>query len=82
MFTKIFLIGALGTGILGTGAVGTGVVGTNNINGITPASIELAAGPVRISSGNGTFFNVQMASHTPLTLTVNLRSERRLQIKF
>ena len=77
MFTKLFLIGALGTGILGTGALGTGAA-----TGISPTGMEFAAGPVRIEAGNGKFVSAHMAEHTPLTLTVNLQGERRLHIKF
>ncbi len=72
MFTKLFLIGVLGTGALGTGAA----------NGITPTGLEFAAGPVRIETGNGKFVSAHMAKHTPLTLTVNLEGDRKLQIKF
>ena len=72
MFTKLLLIGAVGTGALGTGAA----------TGITPTGMEFAAGPVRIEAGNGKFVSAHMAEHIPLTLTVNLQGERRLHIKF
>lgn len=72
MFTKLILISALGTGALGTGAA----------SGITPTGLEFAAGPVRIETGNGKLVSAHMAEHTPLTLTVNLEGDRKLQIKF
>ena len=76
MFTKIILIS-----VLGTGAVG-GAVGTGTATGYTPSGIEFAAGPVRIEAGNGKNFSAHMAAHSPLTLTINLKDERQLQVKF
>jgi len=72
VFTKLFLIAAVGTGALGTGAA----------TGITPTGVEFAAGPVRVEAGNGNFIAAHMAEHTSLTLTINLQDERKLQLKF
>lgn len=77
MFTKLLIIGAVGTSAIGTGAV----------TGVTPTGMEFAAGPIRIEVGrveaeNGKFFSAHMAEHTPLTFTVNLQGERKLHIKF
>ena len=72
MFTKLFLIAAVGTGALGTGAT----------TGITPTGLEFAAGPVRVEAGNGNFISAHMAEHTSLMLTINLQDDRKLQLKF
>jgi len=72
MFSKIVLIGALSTGVIGGGAV----------TGITPTGLELAAGPVRIESGNGKIISAKLTSHAPFTLTINLKGDQRLHIKF
>jgi len=72
VFTKLLLIGALGTGAVGTGAA----------TGYAPSSIEFAAGPVRVEAGNGKILSAHMAAHTPFTLTVKLQSDRKLQVKF
>ncbi len=72
MFTKLFLIAAVGTGALGTGAA----------TGFAPTSVEFAAGPVRVEAGNGNFISAHMAEHTSLTLIINLQDERKLQLKF
>ncbi|PHS76501.1 MAG: hypothetical protein COB56_06600 [Robiginitomaculum sp.] len=72
MFTKLFLIAAVGTGALGTGAA----------TGFTPTGVEFAAGPVRVEAGNGNFLTAHMAEHTSLTLTINLQDDRKLQLKF
>ena len=76
MFTKLFLIAAVGTGALGTGAA------TGAVSGIIPTGIEFAAGPVRVEAGNGNFLSAHMAEHTSLRLTINLQDDRRLQVKF
>jgi len=72
VFTKLFLIAAVGTGALGTGAA----------TGITPTGLEFAAGPVRVEAGNGNFISAHMAEHTSLMLTINLQDDRKLQLKF
>jgi len=72
VFTKLFLIAAVGTGALGTGAA----------TGIVPSSVEFAAGPIRVEAGNGNFLSAHMAEHTSLRFTVNFQGERHLQIKF
>lgn len=72
MFTKLFLIAAVGTGALGTGAA----------TGFIPTGVEFAAGPVRVEAGNGNFLTAHMAEHTSLTLTINLQDDRKLQLKF
>jgi len=72
MFTKLFLIAAVGTGALGTGAA----------TGMAPTGVEFAAGPVRVEVGNGNFLSAHMTQHTSLRLTINLQGERHLQIKF
>ena len=77
MFSKLFLIAAIGTGAVGTGAIGTGAVA-----GIAPTGVEFAAGPVRIEAGNGKFITAQLAEHTSLRLTLVLKDDRQLQIKF
>ena len=77
MLSKLLLIS-----VLGTGALGTGVVGAGSANGIMPAGMEFAAGPIRIKSGDGKFIEAHMADHSPLSLTVKLQSGRQVQIKF
>jgi len=76
MLSKLILISALGTG-----ALGTGVVGTGSASGIAPSGFEFAAGPVRLESGNGKFFEAHMAEHSPFSLTIKLRSGGQVQIK-
>jgi len=81
VFTKLFIIAAVGTGALGTGAASgamSGIVPTS----IVPTGIEFAAGPVRVEAGNGNFLSVHMAEHTSLRLTINLQDDRSLQVKF
>lgn len=77
MFTKLFLIAVITTGIMGTGALGTGAA-----TGFTPTGVEFAAGPIRVEAGNGNFIAAHMAEHTSLTLTISLQDERQLQVKF
>ncbi len=72
MFTKLFIIGALGTGALGT----------SDVTGIVPNGVEFAAGPVRVEAGYGNFISVHLAEHTSLRVTVSLNDDRNLQVKF
>lgn len=72
MFSKAILIGALSTGLVGGTAA----------TGITPTGLELAAGPVRIESGNGKIVSAKLTSHSPFALTINLKGDQRLHIKF
>lgn len=72
MFSKIVLIGALSTGVVGGGAV----------TGITPTGLELAAGPVRIESGNGKIISAKLTTPTAFVVTINLKDDQRLHIKF
>ena len=72
MFTKIIL----------TTMVGTGLIGGSAAAGFVPTKVELAAGPVRIEAGDGQLFGARFDDHSPLSLTIALANERRLQIKF
>ena len=71
MFSKLILAGLLGTGLIGTSAV----------TGASPKSIEFAAGPIRLESGNGALIKANMAQHAPLGLTIKLKNNRQLQIR-
>lgn len=72
MFSKIILVSIFGTGLVGGGAA----------TGIAPTGLELAAGPVRIESGNGKIVSAKLTSHSPFALTINLKGDQRLHIKF
>ena len=72
MFSKIIIASLIGTGAIGTGAA----------NGINPAGIELAAGTVRIESGNGKVVSARLDQHSPFALTIKLKDDRRFTIKF
>ena len=72
MLTKLLIASALGTS-----AVGTGVA-----TGMTPTGIELAAGPMRIETGNGHVVSARLAEHMPFSLTINLQGDTKLCVKF
>ena len=72
MFSKVILAGIFGTSLVGGGAV----------SGIAPTGLELAAGPVRIESGNGKIVSAKLTSHSPFALTIKLKGDQRLHIKF
>lgn len=72
MISKAIIIGLFSTGLIGTGA----------ISSVVPISIELAAGPVRIESGNGKVLSAYLDTHSPPALTIALKGDRSLKIKF
>ncbi len=72
MFTKIIL----------TAMIGTGLIGGSAAAGFVPTNMEFAAGPVRIQAGDGQLINARFDEHSPISLTIALKNERRLQIKF
>lgn len=72
MFSKILLISVFGTSLVGTSAVG----------GFAPTGMELACGAVRIESGNGQGLSAHLDSHSSFALTINLKGERTLKLKF
>lgn len=71
MIGKTVLLTLMGTGIIGTGASVS-----------APVGVELAAGPVRIESGNGHIFHAKIEKSTSLALTISLKDDRNLIIKF
>ncbi|PHR60210.1 MAG: hypothetical protein COA43_07890 [Robiginitomaculum sp.] len=71
MIGKAIIISVMGTGLLGTGAS----VGT-------PTGIEIAAGPLHIESGNGKIFNARFDNGSGISLTITLKDERNLILKF
>lgn len=72
MFSKIIIASLIGTGAIGTSTVTTAA----------PTGIEIAAGTVRIESGNGKIVSAHLGQHSPFALTVNLQDGRKLTIKF
>ena len=73
MFTKIIIAGIIGT---------TGLVGTGSTNNIAPTGMELTAGPLHIESGNGKGFTANFDQPAPVSFTVHLPDNKKLQIKF
>ena len=72
MFSKVILVGLFSTSVVGGGAV----------TGIAPTGLELAAGPVRIESGNGKIISARLTDKSAVALTINLKDDRRIHIKF
>ncbi len=72
MFSKILITTLLGSSLIGGGAA----------TGFVPTSAILAAGPIRVESGGDKMITAYFAAHSPLKLTINLKDEKRLQIKF
>lgn len=71
MLSKIVLVGLFGTSLVGGGAA----------TGITPTGVELAAGPIRIESGNGKIVSARFADQSAMSFTINLTGEQHIQIK-
>ena len=72
MLSKLVLVGLFGTSLVGGGAA----------TGIAPTGVELAAGPVRIESGNGKIIAARLTGESAAALTISLKGDQRLHIKF
>ncbi len=72
MFTKITI------GVLAT----SGIISTTALTGMTPTHIELAAGPVRIETGEGHIAHVYLAKHSPFNLSIQLKNDRIIKVQF
>ena len=72
MLSKLILVGLFGTSVVGGGAA----------TGITPTGVELAAGQVRIESGNGKIFNARLTAESSVALTINLKNDQSIHFKF
>jgi len=68
--------------LLLTGLVSTGVIGGAAAGGLTPTSLEIAAGPVRIESSEGNPLQARMANQSRSGLIVKLQNGRRIIIRF
>ncbi len=64
-----------------TGLVSTGVIGGAAAGGMVPTSLEIAAGPVRIESGEGNPLQARMANQSRSGLIISLKNGRRIIIR-
>lgn len=76
MFSKAIIIGLCSTGVISTTAI------TGAATNMVPVSIEMAAGPVRIESGNGKIFSAHLEQTSKTALVIELKDDRRLRINF
>lgn len=81
MLSKLVIMGAMSTGLIGTTLPPLNIAEQPMVKTVIPTGFELSAGPLRLESGHGSFFNAHLDAHSRFTIRIELSDNRSVLLK-